>query len=220
MWRRQAVGNAFDQQFLIVAVHEGKGREGKGREGKGREAHLNAQQPKSAAKPVTTDTRVADLNVQHVQRIDDRRIEVIANGLALWGGAQLAVATRLVFPFTRAGERVPKLRVESFGSKQLCHNPFLGEMVLEALGAAVSGAVAMGAGNWDMWGMTAGLATSGRGAQVDQAFQRKHDRIDYKVQRQSLHRDDISDLISLTTGSNSGKVKQFEMIWRVRGLMT
>ena len=28
--------------------------------------------------------------------------------------------------------------------------------VLEALGAAVSGAVAMGAGNWDMWGMTAG----------------------------------------------------------------
>jgi len=73
-------------------------------------------------------------------------------------------------------------------------------MVLEALGAAVSGAVAMGAGNWDMWGMTAGLATSGRGAQVDQAFQRKHDRIDYKVQRQSLHRDDISDLIALTTG--------------------
>lgn len=30
--------------------------------------------------------------------------------------------------------------------------------VLEALGAAVSGAVAMGAGNWDMWGMTAGGA--------------------------------------------------------------
>lgn len=58
----------------------------------------------------------------------------------------------------------------------------------------------MGTNNWDMWGMTSGLATSGRGAQVDQAFQRKHDRIDYKVQRQSLHRDDISDLIQLTTG--------------------
>lgn len=102
--------------------------------------------------------------------------------------------------------------------------------VLEALGAAVSGAVALGTSNWDMWGMTggfpgqflplhcyfqtcfhqvdfyaptAGLATSGRGAQVDQAFQRslcallasfsvreflnpfdchrKHDRIDYKA---------------------------------------
>ncbi|CAL1132653.1 unnamed protein product [Cladocopium goreaui] len=73
-------------------------------------------------------------------------------------------------------------------------------MVLEALGAAVSGAVAMGTSNWDMWGMTSGLATSGRGAQVDQAFQRKHDRIDYKVQRQSLHRDDIADLVQLTTG--------------------
>ncbi|CAK9012407.1 unnamed protein product [Durusdinium trenchii] len=73
-------------------------------------------------------------------------------------------------------------------------------MVLEALGAAVSGAVALGTSNWDMWGMTGGLATSGRGAQVDQAFQRKHDRIDYKVTRQGLHRDDISDLIQLTTG--------------------
>eukprot|EP00913_Durusdinium_trenchii_P000196 g179.t1 len=98
-------------------------------------------------------------------------------------------------------------------------------MVLEALGAAVSGAVALGTSNWDMWGMTGGLATSGRGAQVDQAFQRslcallasfsvreflnpfdchrKHDRIDYKVTRQGLHRDDISDLIQLTTGRAS-----------------
>ncbi|CAE7254630.1 unnamed protein product [Symbiodinium natans] len=48
--------------------------------------------------------------------------------------------------------------------------------------------------------MTSGLATSGRGAQVDQSFQRKHDRIDYKAQRQSLHRDDLNDLMSLTIG--------------------
>ena len=38
------------------------------------------------------------LNVQHVQHIDDRRIEVIANGLAFWGGAQLAVDTAVVSP--------------------------------------------------------------------------------------------------------------------------
>ena len=53
---------------------------------------------REAGARVTTHTRLADLNVQHVQHIDDRRIEVIANGLALWGGAQLAVDTTLVSP--------------------------------------------------------------------------------------------------------------------------
>jgi len=47
---------------------------------------------------VTTNTRVADLNLQHLHRHDDRRIEVIANGLNLWGGAQLAIDATLVFP--------------------------------------------------------------------------------------------------------------------------
>ena len=41
----------------------------------------------------TTNTRVADLNLAQVTRQDDRRIEVIANGLNLWGGAQLAIDT-------------------------------------------------------------------------------------------------------------------------------
>ena len=35
-----------------------------------------------------------------VDRLDDRRIEVIANGLPLWSGAQLAVDTTIVSPFT------------------------------------------------------------------------------------------------------------------------
>eukprot|EP00931_Biecheleriopsis_adriatica_P049675 TRINITY_DN28739_c0_g1_i1.p1 TRINITY_DN28739_c0_g1~~TRINITY_DN28739_c0_g1_i1.p1 ORF type:complete len:866 (+),score=140.99 TRINITY_DN28739_c0_g1_i1:64-2598(+) len=73
-------------------------------------------------------------------------------------------------------------------------------MVFGYVGASVLGAAAVGAGNWDMFSMTAGLAQSGRGAQVDQAFQRQHDRIDYKAQRQGLHRDDIADLMGLTTG--------------------
>ena len=39
-----------------------------------------------------------------VSRFDDRRIEVIANGLPLWNGAQLAVDTTIVSPLTAAGE--------------------------------------------------------------------------------------------------------------------
>ena len=56
---------------------------------------------REAGARVTTHTRLADLNVQHVQHIDDRRIEAIANGLALWGGAQVAIDTTLISPLTR-----------------------------------------------------------------------------------------------------------------------
>ena len=41
------------------------------------------------------NVRLRDLNVD-AARQDERRIEVIANGLALWGGAQVAVDTMLV----------------------------------------------------------------------------------------------------------------------------
>ena len=53
---------------------------------------------------VTTNTRLADLNIHNLSRVDDRRIEVIANGLPMWGGSQLAVDTTLVSPLTRSGE--------------------------------------------------------------------------------------------------------------------
>ena len=43
------------------------------------------------------------LEFPDVARQDERRIEVIANGLALWGGSQLAVDTTLVSPLTSAG---------------------------------------------------------------------------------------------------------------------
>ena len=45
---------------------------------------------------------VRGLNLQ-AARQDERRIEVIANGLPLWGGSQLAVDTTLVSPLTSAG---------------------------------------------------------------------------------------------------------------------
>ena len=63
---------------------------------------------REAGARVTTNTRIVDLNIDHVDTQDDRRIEVIANGLPLWGGAQLAVDTTLVSPLTRAGH--PRMR--------------------------------------------------------------------------------------------------------------
>ncbi|CAE7379943.1 unnamed protein product [Symbiodinium microadriaticum] len=76
----------------------------------------------------------------------------------------------------------------------------MAETLTGIAGGLLGGAAAFTTANWDVVGMTSGLATSGRGAQVDQSFQRKHDRIDYKVQRQSLHRDDLNDLMGLTIG--------------------
>ena len=56
----------------------------------------------NAGAAVAMNVLVRDLNVD-ADRSDDRRIEVIANGLPLWGGAQLAVDTTLVSPLTAAG---------------------------------------------------------------------------------------------------------------------
>ena len=78
---------------------------------------------------VVAHTRLADLNVQHVQHIDDRRIEVIANGLALAGGAQLAVDTTLVSPLTRAGE--PRRRAGRFAGAALTDARKAKERVLQ-----------------------------------------------------------------------------------------
>ena len=57
---------------------------------------------REAGAAVALNVLVRDLNVD-TARQDDRRIEVIANGLPLWGGAQLAVDTTLVSPLTAAG---------------------------------------------------------------------------------------------------------------------
>ena len=57
---------------------------------------------REARAAVATHVLVRDLNLQ-AARHDERRIEVIANGLPLWGGSQLAVDTTLVSPLTFAG---------------------------------------------------------------------------------------------------------------------
>ena len=48
-----------------------------------------------------------DLNLQGISSRDSRQIEVVANGLPLWGGAQLAVDATLVSPIRRNGRPQP-----------------------------------------------------------------------------------------------------------------
>eukprot|EP00439_Symbiodinium_sp_Y106_P044768 s6206_g5.t1 len=56
---------------------------------------------REAGATVAFNVRLRDLNVD-VARQDERRIEVIANGLALWGGSQLAVAVVVAVAVTIA----------------------------------------------------------------------------------------------------------------------
>ena len=62
---------------------------------------------------------LADLNLV-VDRVDDRRREVVATGLPLWGGTQLAIDTTLVAPLTSNGQ--PRRR----------HGAFQGDALLDA----------------------------------------------------------------------------------------
>ena len=49
-------------------------------------------------------TLLSHLNIPSVSRVDNRRIEVIVNGLPLFQGAQLAVDTTLVSPLTSSSQ--------------------------------------------------------------------------------------------------------------------
>ena len=58
---------------------------------------------REAGASVCTNVLLRDLNT-HSSRTDERRIEVIANGLPLWNGSQLAIDTTLVSPPTSQAE--------------------------------------------------------------------------------------------------------------------
>ena len=66
---------------------------------------LKGQQPASAAKlePQSSSTSCFDLDVEP-GRLDERRIEVIANGLPLWNGAQVAADRSRLLVFRAASE--------------------------------------------------------------------------------------------------------------------
>ena len=62
-----------------------------------------------AGATVARDVRIADMNID-VPVVDDRRIEVVANGLPRWHGAQLVVDATLVSPVTCTGQ--PQTRAD------------------------------------------------------------------------------------------------------------
>ena len=62
-----------------------------------------AQVCREAEARVTTNVLVRNMDMAHFDALDSRRLEVVADGLTLWRGAQLAVDTTLVSPLSRNG---------------------------------------------------------------------------------------------------------------------
>ena len=62
-----------------------------------------AQVCREAGARVRTNTFVRDMDLEGVHVLDGRRLEVVADGLTLWHGAQLAIDTTLVSPLHRDG---------------------------------------------------------------------------------------------------------------------
>ena len=58
---------------------------------------------REAGARVTTNVMVRDLDLVPQERVDGRRLEVVADGLPLFHGAQLAVHTTVVAPLKRDG---------------------------------------------------------------------------------------------------------------------
>ena len=62
-----------------------------------------AQVCREAGARVSTNLHVRDMDLAEFNNLDGRRLEVVADGLTLWQGAQLAFDTTLVFPLRRDG---------------------------------------------------------------------------------------------------------------------
>ena len=65
-----------------------------------------------AGAQVAWNVRVGDMNLD-VPVIDARRVEVVANGLPLWHGAQLGIDATIVSPVTRTGFARPGAHTRS-----------------------------------------------------------------------------------------------------------
>lgn len=63
----------------------------------------------------------------------------------------------------------------------------------------VASAIGTGLNNYDAPGFVSGMFFGVRANTVGQTFSRKFSAIDYKIQKQQLHREDIRDLVELTT---------------------
>ena len=66
-----------------------------------------AQVCREAGARVTTNAFVRDMDLVEYNALDGRRLEIVADGLTLWQGAQLAVDTTMVSPVRRDGTARP-----------------------------------------------------------------------------------------------------------------
>ena len=66
-----------------------------------------AQVCREAGARVSTNVFVRDMDLAHFNAFDGRRLEVVADGLSLWQGAQLAIDTTMVSPLRRDGSARP-----------------------------------------------------------------------------------------------------------------
>ena len=64
--------------------------------------HTTARICREAGARVAENVLLRDLNLD-APVLDDRRLEVVANALPIWGGAQVAVDTTLVSPVRADG---------------------------------------------------------------------------------------------------------------------
>ena len=69
----------------------------------GRSECAAAQVCREGGARVTTNMFVRDMDLAAHNALDNRRLEVVADGLTLWRGAQLAIDTTLVSPLRRDG---------------------------------------------------------------------------------------------------------------------
>ena len=67
-----------------------------------------AQVCREAGGRVATNVFIRDLDLAEFNAFDNRRVEVIADGLTLWQGAQLAIDTTLVSPLRGDGSARPR----------------------------------------------------------------------------------------------------------------
>ena len=67
-----------------------------------------AQVCREAGARVSTNLHVRDMDLTVFNNLDGRRLEVVADGLTLWQGAQLAIDTTLVSPLRRDGSARPR----------------------------------------------------------------------------------------------------------------
>ena len=67
-----------------------------------------AQVCREAGARVSTNLHVKDMDLAEFNNLDGRRLEVVADGLTLWQGAQLATDTTLVSPLRHDGSAKPR----------------------------------------------------------------------------------------------------------------